>query len=322
MANYTAEDIQMALEQGLISPEDAAYMQGALEPGLPVGGMAAGALGAAGGGYVGSQMTGGMAGKLQSMGPAADGAKPNMFQGMAQGAGNFMDTPLMGSMSRGQAGLGALGLGALGAAGYAAGDAMFPGDPGMGIEGQAMENPETGAMEADRDYMLRLLIDPNVSPKVKKQIMAQLEAAGGMPGAQAQGGGEGGFPWGQALGTGLGAGAGMVAGGLLGGRFADSGVEAAIGGGLGGLAGALAGGMGGDYVDGGSEGDLASMLMAGGGAGVGGGMGNLAGALATTGTGNTKRLAGTGLGALGGALGGAALGSMFDYSDPLEGEEY
>jgi hypothetical protein len=28
------------------------------------------------------------------------------------------------------------------------------------------------------------------------------------------------------------------------------------------------------------------------------------------------------LGAGLGALGGAALGSMFDYSDPLEGEEY
>ena len=60
MARYTQEDIDAAVQEGLITQEDGAYLAEALQPGAPVGGIAGGVAG----GLLGARVGGGIGGPI------------------------------------------------------------------------------------------------------------------------------------------------------------------------------------------------------------------------------------------------------------------
>src|SRR5574343_52443 len=116
MANYTAEDVQTAVQAGLISPEDGESLMGGLDEGVPWGQIAGGAAGAALGGAALGKL-GGMAGKklASSAGQVAEGVAPTFGQKAAAAANNY--PPFMsGAMTNSAIGAGALGAGAGGMA--------------------------------------------------------------------------------------------------------------------------------------------------------------------------------------------------------------
>ena len=184
--NYTPEQVQAALDQGLISAEDAAYLNKALEDSFPWGGTA----GALGGAAAGAAMGAGgakLAGDM--LGDSAKAAKlaPNAPEGAGakrEGVANWLNTanPDVGipftdmaiQSNKGDVLGGGLGGVAGGVAGGMAGDAMFPNE-GMGVEGKGYMDPRSGAVNMDPDMALRLLIDPNTPPQVKKQIIGALQ---------------------------------------------------------------------------------------------------------------------------------------------------
>lgn len=149
MANYTEQDVSAAVEQGLISEQDAEYLLSALQPSnTPM------ALGAAAGAALG----GGAAG-MKLLGKGAQKATPDLVTPQA--------APQRLGTVGGYLGTGAAGL-AGGAAGGFAGNAMAP--PGQGVQGQA------GPNGMDRDMALRMLIDPQVPAQQKREILKQLQA--------------------------------------------------------------------------------------------------------------------------------------------------
>jgi hypothetical protein len=103
MANYTPEDVNAALQEGLISEEDAQYLLGALEPsgvpgavGATLGGIAGGAAGAKYGGKA-------LSGAMGKAGTAMQGVK-NPLGGVMDKAGAAMQgvkNPLGGLMKKG-----------------------------------------------------------------------------------------------------------------------------------------------------------------------------------------------------------------------------
>lgn len=291
MANYTIDDIQNALQQNLISEEDAQYLAQELEPGAPVGGMVGGALGAAGLGAVGAALGGGAGQKLASRyAGVADGA--GKLGGLAKKTANAMDAPMSplgagpgtGSLTAAQGLGGAAGAGLGGLAGASAGNMMLPPSEGEGVQGGMTPSGP------DRDAMLQMLMDPNTDPRQKKQIMQMLqEMDAQMPPEAAGGGGMG------PMGAALAGGAGMLAGGAAGARGAKM---------LAGLGGEGAGKMG---------------QMAG---SVGKAMGPMNSKVPGSGAindlfGGTGGLVGAGAGNIAGLMGGAAMSGGPDPSDEL-----
>jgi len=231
MAYYKPEDVQAALQSGLITDQDAQYLLDALEPGAPVGGMVGGAIGAAGLGALGGALGGGAGAKLAgNFGKATMGADPGMMRKMGAGIADFAGKPAVGGMDMAGLGAAGLGAGAGGTAGAMSGDMMFPGSPGEGVQGQV------GPNGPDKDALLRALMDPSTPPKMKQQIVAMLQEQEGPqedmgePGEEGAGGGAPG--WAEALGG--------LAGGALGGYGGYKGGMKA-GGAMGGLTGELAG---------------------------------------------------------------------------------
>jgi hypothetical protein len=208
MANYTIDDIQNALQQNLISEEDAQYLAQELEGSVPAtaagAGLGAAALGAAG------LFAGGAAGKRLAQSGAkalADGAEP----GMMRKAGNWLGKPTTSEPTINQGDVvGALsgaGLGAVG--GGMAANAMT----GGGVDGEMTPSGP------DRDAMLQMLMDPNTDPRQKKQIMQMLqEMDAQMPPGEAGVGADSGID-GAMLGAGLGGAALGAAGAKLGGKL-------------------------------------------------------------------------------------------------------
>ena len=301
MANYTIDDIQNALQQNLISEEDAQYLAQELEPGAPVGGMVGGALGAAGLGAVGAALGGGAGQKLASRyAGVADGA--GKLGGLAKKTANAMDAPMSplgagpgtGSFTAAE-GLGAAaGAGMGGLAGASAGNMMLPPSEGEGVQGMGtlVHNKTTGerSMGLDRDMALRMLMSEEVPAAQKQKIMQMLqEMDAQMPPEAAGGGGMG------PMGAALAGGAGMLAGGAAGARGAKM---------LAGLGGEGAGKMG---------------QMAG---SVGKAMGpmnnKVPGSEAINDLfGGTGGLVGAGAGNIAGLMGGAAMSGGPDPSDEL-----
>lgn len=153
MANYTKENIQAALESGLITDEDAQYLADALEPGTPWGGILGGAAGLAAGGMAGAKLGSKATQKfLPETSKLASNNIPEMVGGAALG-----------------------GLGAYG--GAELGDAMIPAAEGEGITGVGFYDEQNRVPPmVDQDMALRILIDPNASPEIKKKILAALQA--------------------------------------------------------------------------------------------------------------------------------------------------
>lgn len=227
-ARYTAEQIQQALEAGLISQEDADYLMQALEPGTNWGGIAGGVAGALGGAALG-----GMAGKKLAdkfMPAAIDGAvsHPNMPK-MVQDL--MTNDNQIGRLATGDVIGGGLGAGLGVGPGAMAGNAVMPPSEGEGVAGSAaMMNTQEGSRAIlDKDMALRMLVDPNTPPEVKQKILAALEAAGGSDqvpifGQEADQMGipqdQAGVPWGAILGTLAGGGAGAALGAKFGPKMA------------------------------------------------------------------------------------------------------
>jgi hypothetical protein len=318
--NYTPEQVQAALDQGLISPEDAEYLNKALEDSMPWGGMAGGLAGAAAGaamGAGGSKLAADALGNSAAAAKAAPGAAPEAGA-KRQGTADWMNTktPEMGipgtdSMlqpSYGELALGGAGAVGGGIGGAMAGDAMLPNE-GMGVEGKGYTDPRTGGTTMDPDMALRLLTDPNTPPGLKKQIIEALQRSqdyqdmqgGGEMGGGEMGGEEGG---GMDLGGMLGMAGGALGGAALGGAAGHFGAK--------GLADMAPGGAG-------MMGSMKNGLQSGGAA--------MAGEMPMGGLGmgmNIGGATGGGLGMLGGGIGGAMAGQgMMDpkkkYSDPLAG---
>jgi len=230
MARYTPEDVNAALQEGLITEEDAQYLLGALEPtGIP--GAVGATLGAVAGGAAGAKYGGEALGKAGKAGEAMRGAK-NPLGGLMKKGGSDGPIPKGGtkgpqlnadgsipgapeapggmrmpSQDAVAGGLGALGAGA---AGGLAGSAM---DNPEGVQGNAVIDHANKQVTADRDMALRMLMDPNIPPAKKRQILAQLQSLDEqMPPAEAGYGERGGGAM-----TGLLAGAGALGGAALGG---------------------------------------------------------------------------------------------------------
>lgn len=244
MAYYKPEDVQAALQSGLITEQDAQYLLDALEPGASIGGLVGGSLGAMGLGALGGSLGGTAGSKLAGkfgQAPLGEGA------GVMRKMGAKAADPDVAGL--GGAGLGAAVAGTAGAmSGNMIGNMMFPGSPGEGVRGQV------GPNGPDKDALLRALVDPNVLAKTKQQIMAMLQEQESMQEGMGETGKEGAPGWAEV--------AGGLAGGLAGGsaganlgqfagrKFGLAGELAGIGmGGLGGLgAGAYGGVRGADAI--------------------------------------------------------------------------
>lgn len=192
-ARYTAEQIQQALEAGLLSQQDAEYLMQALEPGANYGGLAGGALGALGGAALGGMAGAKLGGKFA--------------------ANTVMDSPAA------TLGAGAVGAGLGGWGGAEAGEAMMPPSEGEGVEGQAGVNPYTGEKIMERDFVLRALMDPKIPADTKKELFKMLQAYD-TENPPAEMGYGAGVPWGALLGTLAGGGAGAALGAKFGPKMA------------------------------------------------------------------------------------------------------
>lgn len=191
---YTPEQVQQALQAGLIKPEDAEYLIGALGPQNSVAGAIGGALlGGAAGGALG-KWAGGAAGNALAARESA-----GAFSKGAGAKADWMPEMTPELLQGNNAAMAGMGLGGLaGGIGGGVGGGMGLASEGMGV---GTENPT--------DMALRVLIDPN-SRKEDKQAAAMFlqeqEAA-----MQA---GQGSNKFGPALGATLGAMGGAALGGL------------------------------------------------------------------------------------------------------------
>jgi hypothetical protein len=200
---YTPEQVQQALDAGLIKPEDAEYLVSALGPqtsmaGAIGGALAGGALGGAVGKWGNTKLAGALGSEEGMLGMKSDALGKNLTPEMFGGS--------IPAMSRGDVGGMALG----GLAGGGGGG--FGGGMGFASEGQGVGTNDP------MDMALRILIDPNAPKEQKKaaaMFLQEQEAA-----AQAgQGQGQGSDMFGPAAGAALG-GLGGAALGALGGPMA------------------------------------------------------------------------------------------------------
>lgn len=216
MANYSASDIQAAVDAGLISEQDAQQLMAGMEGGgIPYGQIAGGVAGAALGGVAGAKLGskagmglaskfGGGEGKLASLANSMGVSGAKAIPGMAEHT--------LGAMGGGAAGAGMGAYGGQMAGGAVDSEGVGDYDP----QGEPMEQAQGGLSEDDRTMALQALMDPKTPPQVKKEILQILQQYD----AQEQGtedmGAEGGqdqngVPW------------GALAGGAAGGALAGYG---------------------------------------------------------------------------------------------------
>lgn len=202
MAQYTREDVQSAVDGGLIGEDDAQALLEALEPEMSGGAMAATGLGALAGAGLGA-----LAGSkgLKTLGSKLGGEnKLGKFLGkQSTSVWNNADTTQGQQLGLMGGGLLGSGLGALG--GDLGGEAAFPGNPGSGLQAQS---PDANG-NLDYDSLLAILVDPSAPGDLKRQAMQMMQQLNqGMSQEQPQLGAEdtGGFPYGAAGGAAVGIG--------------------------------------------------------------------------------------------------------------------
>lgn len=224
--NYTPEQVQQALENGMISEQDAEYLNKALEDTMPWGGIAGGIGGAVAGaamGAGGSKMAADAIGDWGAKAAAKDGASATAGANR-KGVSDWMNSPVptgnipftekaLPETTKGQLALGGAGALGLGAGGAYAGDTLLPNE-GMGVEGAGAMDPSGAQM--DQDMALRMLVDPSTPPEVKKKILEALQSNPEYQESQMDGEEEGGMD--ALAGAGLGA-LGGAALGAAGGQF-------------------------------------------------------------------------------------------------------
>jgi hypothetical protein len=210
---FSPEQIQSAVESGLITQEDADSLLQQMEGDMPWGAAAGATVGGLAGAGIGALVGGPMGKKLS--GAMSNLAGSNAVSKGLKTAGEYGEGAFKGgtrSQLGGDIAGAATGLGAGGMAGSAAGGMM---------------DSEPQGLSDEQQQLIQALMSPETSPEDKKQILAMLQQ-------MEQGGGEGdpneqepdqdvddgsGFPWSQAaggaagaaIGASLGAGAGHMA---------------------------------------------------------------------------------------------------------------
>jgi len=207
MANYSPEQVQSALQAGLVSEEDANYLMEALgNQGSGLGG----ALGAAGvgtaAGLLGGKGAGMLARKLAEGNPAGMAARAATSKPIPEELMGMQMPGMAANRSAASLGGGAA-AGILGAGAGAYGGSQLMGQPGEGV---GTEDP--------RDMAMRILIDPQTSKQQKQQaamFLEQMQQQEGQEGQGMSGTEMGGMGLGAALGLGAGALAGNAGGKFL-----------------------------------------------------------------------------------------------------------